>query len=125
MVAFPDSSQKDRMKHSDDGDYKDYIESDDSNPDALKFIEFKYILMIITILNFIISIVVEQYIIPYVKKCWMKSQIEKMKHKINTKEKEADLNMINEVKNYALVQNNKKNIKIKNQHQPKNTGFDE
>ena len=125
MVAFPDSSQKDMMKHADDGDYKDYIESDDDNPDALKFIEFKYILMIITILNFIISIVVEQYIIPYVKKCWMKSQIEKMKKKINTKEKEADLNMINEVKNYALVQNNKKNIKIKNQHQPKNTVFDE
>ena len=48
-----------------------------------------------------------------------------MKKKINTKEKEADLNMINEVKNYALVQNNKKNIKIKNQHQPKNTVFDE
>ena len=110
MIAFPDSSQHDMMRLRNPSDPKDdYTESDDENP---KFgIEFKYILIIITLINFIVSVVVEQFVIPCVKKCWMKSQIQGMEQTINNQEKEADLNMINEVKNYAAIHKTKKVIK--------------
>ena len=109
MIAFPDSSQVEMMRHSNKSDPEDnYNDSDKGNP---KFpIEFKYILMIITIINFIISIIVEQCVIPCIKKCWMKNQIKGIEKAINKKEKEVDLNMINEVKNYTIIHKAPKKI---------------
>jgi hypothetical protein len=97
------------MRHSNKSDPEDnYNDSDEGNP---KFpIEFKYILMIITIINFIISIIVEQCVIPCIKKCWMKNQIKGIEKAINKKEKEVDLNMINEVKNYTIIHKAPKKI---------------
>ena len=109
MIAFPDSSQVEMMRHSNKSDPEDnYNDSDVGNPQFP--IEFKYILMIITIINFIISIIVEQCVIPCIKKCWMKNQIKGIEKAINKKEKEVDLNMINEVKNYTIIHKAPKKI---------------
>ena len=124
MIAFPDSSQDDMIKHKNQSDPNDtYVESDESNPKFPIPIEFKYIIIIITLLNFVVSIVVEQCAIPCVKKCWMKYKIKGMENTINQKEKEVDLNMINEVKNYAAIyRTNKKLGKVAPKQQLK---FDE
>ena len=76
---------------------------------AKYYIQFKYYLMIIVVLNFIVSLIIEKVIIPKTNKCWRKRRMNSLKYRIdNNKEREENLNMINNVKNYIKEQKMKK-----------------
>ncbi len=73
------------------------------------YIQFKYYLMIMVVLNFIVSLIIEKVIIPKTNKCWRKRKMNSLKYRIeNNKEREENLNMINNVKNYIKEQKMKK-----------------
>ena len=80
---------------------------------AKLFLEYKYYLMAIIILNFLISLLIERIIVPKTNKCWRKRRMQSLKHRIeNDREHEADLNLINNVKNYIKEQKMKKIMEI-------------
>jgi len=66
---------------------------------------FKYYIMVIIVINFIVSLFIEKVIVPKCNKCWKRYRMKKLKKRLeNDHEKEADLNLINNVKNYIRQQ---------------------
>ena len=113
LIAFPDSHQN-LSYHKEFGEsFEDYNEDDSKNP-KWSF-EFKYYIMFLSIVNFILSIIIEYYFIPLIKRFWVQSKINNIKKKIENNSIDVNLNMINEVKNYDDV------IKRKNQQKMKKT----
>ena len=71
---------------------------------------YKYYIIAIIVLNLAIAYFTEAVIVPFFKKKWNDRQLRKMAKKISKAESEYNLNMINEVKNFAK-ENAKKNSK--------------
>ena len=70
---------------------------------------FKYYIMVIIVINFIISFFIEKVIVPKCYKLWKRYQMKKIRQKLEIdKDKEADLNLINNVKNYIREQKKSK-----------------
>jgi magnesium-transporting ATPase (P-type) len=66
---------------------------------------FKYYIMIIIVINFIVSLFIEKVIVPKFNKCWKRFKMKKIKRRLESDlQKEADLNLINNVKNYIRQQ---------------------
>ena len=67
--------------------------------------------MIIIVINFIVSLFIEKVIVPKFNKCWKRYKMKKIKRRLeNEQEKEADLNLINNVKNYIRQQKKAKKV---------------
>ena len=80
---------------------------------ALKYkyyMEFKYYVIIIILLNALVSLFIEKVVVQKVGKCWRKRRMKSLTKKVEDKDNEANLNMINTVKNYIK----EKQIKKKN-----------
>ena len=71
---------------------------------------YKYYIIAIIVLNLAIAYFTEAVIVPFFKKKWNDRQLRKMAKKISKAESEYNLNMINEVKNFAK-EREKKNSK--------------
>ena len=70
---------------------------------------FKYYIMVIIVINFIVSLFIEKVIVPKFNKCWKRFKMNKIKRRLESDlQKEADLNLINNVKNYIRQQKAKK-----------------
>ena len=70
---------------------------------------FKYYIMVIIVINFIVSLFIEKVIVPKFNKCWKRFKMKKIKRRLESDlQKEADLNLINNVKNYIRQQKAKK-----------------
>ena len=66
---------------------------------------FKYYIMVIIVINFIVSLFIEKVIVPKFNKCWKRFKMKKIKRRLESDlQKEADLNLINNVKNYIRQQ---------------------
>jgi len=66
---------------------------------------FKYYIMVIIVINFIVSLFIEKVIVPKCNKWWKRYRMKKIKRRLeNDQQKEADLNLINNVKNYIRQQ---------------------
>ena len=64
-------------------------------------IQFKFYIMFIIVLNFLVSLLIEKILVSKCNKWWRKKRMYYLQNKIeNDTENEADLNMINTVKNY-------------------------
>ena len=72
--------------------------------------EFKYYVIIIILLNALVSLFLEKVVVQKAGKCWRKRRMNSLSKKVEDKDNEANLNMINTVKNYIK----EKNIKKKN-----------
>ena len=111
LIAFPDSPQN-LSFHKEFGEiFEDYNEDDSKNP-KWNF-EFKYYIMFLSLVNFIVSIIIEYYFIPWIKSCYVKSKINNIKKKIENNQMDVNLSMINEVNNYDDI------IKRENQQKMK------
>ncbi len=96
IIPFPDDSF--------------YYEEEHTEPKY--HIQFKYYIMIIIILNFVISFLVEKILLSKLNKYWNNKRMNSLKKKVeNDIENEADLNMINSVQNYVKEQKLMKKIK--------------
>ena len=74
-------------------------------------LQFKYYVMIIIVLNFVISLFIEKVILPIAEKYWKKKRMKSLKNRVeNDKENEATLNMINKVQNYVNENKINKNL---------------
>ena len=72
---------------------------------------FKYYIMGIIVINFFVSFIIEKLIVPKFNKCWKRYRMKKIKRRIEEDhEKEADLNLINNVKNYIRQQKKTKKM---------------
>jgi magnesium-transporting ATPase (P-type) len=66
---------------------------------------FKYHIMVIIVVNFIVSLFIEKVVVPKCNKCWKRNKMKKIKRRLeNDYQREADLNLINNVKNYIRQQ---------------------
>ena len=66
---------------------------------------FKYIIMAIIIINAIVSFFIEKFVVPKCYKIWTRYKMKKLRKRLELdKDKEADLNLINKVKNYIREQ---------------------
>ena len=66
---------------------------------------FKYCIMIIIVINFIVSFFIEKFVVSKCYKIWKKYQMKRIRQNLEMdKDKEADLNLINNVKNYTREQ---------------------
>ena len=117
IIAFPDSSQNITFHKQFGEDYEDYSEDDSDNPKWM--FEFKYYIILISLINFVLAIIFEFYIIPFFNRWWTKNKIVKLKKEIEIKEIDADLNMINEVKNYIAIRKKKKELKLAKKNKKK------
>ncbi len=118
IIAFPDSSQNITYHKQYGEDYEDYNEDDSENPQWI--FEFKYYIIILSLINFILSIITEFYIIPFFNRWWTRNKILKIRKEIEMQEIDTDLNMINEVKNYISIRKKKKEQIIKKKNFKKN-----
>ena len=74
-------------------------------------VAFKYYIMVIIVINFIISFFIEKVVVPKCNKWWKRYKMKKIRRRLEEDyEKEADLNLINNVKNYILQQKTIKKI---------------
>ena len=117
IIAFPDSKQNITYHKQFGEDYEDYSEDDSDNPQWM--FEFKYYIILISLINFVLAIIFEFYIIPFFNRWWTKNKIVKLKKEIEIKEIDADLNMINEVKNYIAIRKKKKELKLAKKNKKK------
>ena len=70
---------------------------------------FKYFIMAIIIINSIVSFFIEKFVVTKFNKLWKRFRMKKLRKKLEEdKDKEADLNMINNVKNFIREQKKKK-----------------
>jgi magnesium-transporting ATPase (P-type) len=76
--------------------------------------EFKYYVIIIILLNALVSLFLEKVVVQKAGKCWRKRRMNSLKKRIEDKDHEANLNMINTVKNYIQEKKIKKKKKDKN-----------
>jgi cation-transporting ATPase 13A3/4/5 len=68
-------------------------------------IPFKYYIMMIIIINFIICLIIEKVIVPRCNRLWRKNRMRKLERQLELDvEKKSDLNLINTVKNYIREQ---------------------
>ena len=66
---------------------------------------FKYYIMVIIIINFIACLIIEKFIVPKCYKCWRRNKMKNLRRQLELEgENEADLNLINNVKNYIREQ---------------------
>lgn len=73
---------------------------------------FKYYIMAIIIINSIVSFFIEKFVVTKLNKLWKRFRMKKIRKKLEQdKDKEADLNLINNVKNFIREQKKKKNKK--------------
>ena len=95
-VPFPDSKlNKNYIKLSES-------EFDLSKKKLFKGFEFKYVVMIITLVNFIVAFVIEKYFVSWCIKKWKKKKIFEKEKEINeNRNVEYDLNLINDVKMFV------------------------
>ena len=66
-------------------------------------LEFKYYIMLIIVINFFFCLFIEKILIPKCNKCWRNRKMKRLQRKLELEQEsanEADLNLINEVKNY-------------------------
>ena len=111
FIAFPDSSQNISYHKQYGEDFQDYNEDDSGNPQWI--FEFKYYIIILSLINYTLSIIIEFYIIPIFNRWWTRNKILKIRKEIEIQEIDIDLNMINEVKNYISIRKKEKQEKIK------------
>ena len=91
-----------------DGYYLSIIDPDSKERHAIKF---KYIIMVLIIVNFIICLIIEKVIVPKCNRIWRRHKMNKLTKQLELDtDKIADLNLINTVKNYIREQ--KKNVKV-------------
>ena len=91
-----------------DGYYLSIIDPDSKERHAIKF---KYIIMVLIIVNFIICLIIEKVIVPKCNRIWRRHKMNKLTKQLELDtDKIADLNLINTVKNYIREQ--KKNAKV-------------
>jgi len=74
--------------------------------------EFKYYIIIIILLNAVVSLFLEKVVVQKAGKCWRKSRMNSLEKKIRDKDNEANLNMINTVKNYIKEKKIRKKEKV-------------
>ena len=82
---------------------------------AMKYkynMEFKYYIIIIILLNAVVSLFLEKVVVQKAGKCWRKSRMNSLEKKIRDKDNEANLNMINTVKNYIKEKKIRKKEKV-------------
>ena len=65
------------------------------------YISFKYYLMIYVFINFLICIFFEKVVSHYIIRKWLKNRLRQKQMKIQKEEIEPNLNLLNEIKNYA------------------------
>ena len=70
------------------------------------YIQFKFYVMIIIIINFLVSLFIERIIVAKATKCWNKMKMNSLKKSIlsNDKRNEENLYIINKVQNYIKEQ---------------------
>ena len=74
-------------------------------------VPFKYYIMILIVINFILCLIIEKVLVPKCNRIWRRHRMEKLKRQLDLDvDKNADLNLINTVKNYIREQ--RKTIKI-------------
>ena len=74
-------------------------------------VPFKYYIMILIVINFIACLIIEKVIVPKCNRIWRRHRMEKLRRQLDLDvNKNADLNLINTVKNYIREQ--RKTIKI-------------
>ena len=119
-VPFPDSKlNKNYINLSE-------IKFDLSKKKYFKGIEFKYVVMIITVLNFIVAFVVEKYFVSFCIKKWKKKKIFEKEKEINeNKNVEYDLNLINDVKMFVYDETIKNRNTIVQMKEIDKINFDE
>ena len=98
--------------YPDDPFFDEYDLTDEEKEENDKHsIPFKYYIMIIIVVNFIVCLVIEKVILPHCSRVWRNNKMKKLKEKLDSDvEKRSDLNLINDVKNYIREQ--RKNPKI-------------
>ena len=88
-----------------------YLEIVDPESKHRHKVPFKYYIMILIVINFIVCLIIEKIIVPKCNRMWRKRQMEKLSRQLDLDvDKKADLNLINTVKNYIREQ--RKTIKI-------------
>ena len=65
------------------------------------YISFEYYLMIYVFINFLICIFFEKIVSHYIIRKWLKNRLRQKQMKIQKEEIEPNLNLLNEIKNYA------------------------
>ena len=95
-----------------DDPFYDYIDSDEYREHKIKNnIPFKYIVMLLIVINFIVCLVIEKVIVPFCNKKWRKYKMNKLSRQLELDtDRKANLNMINTVKNYIREQKKAGNI---------------
>ena len=67
--------------------------------------QFKFIIMIIILCNFVVSLIIEKIILPKMNKYWKKMRMDSLRKRVESdKVNEADLNLINNIQNYVKEQ---------------------
>ena len=91
-----------------DDPFVDYYLLNDRQKNHHSF-PFKYLIMIIIIINSIVSFFIEKFVVSKCYKIWKKYQMKRIRQNLEMdKDKEADLNLINNVKNYIREQRKSK-----------------
>ena len=90
----------------------DYFYYKDKSIKPKYYIQFKFYVMIIIIINFLVSLFIEKIIVSKATKCWNKMKMNSLKNSINNdKRNEENLYIINKVQNYVKEQKMKKLLK--------------
>ena len=100
--------------YPDDPFYENYgvYELDEKKKNALRSFPFKYIIMVMIVVNFIVCLFIEKVIVPKCNKIWRKSRMKKLRRQLELDtDRKADLKLINTVKNYIREQK-KKTVKV-------------
>ena len=89
-----------------DDPFYDYIDDDEYENYKIKnTIPFKYCIMLLIIINFIVCLIIEKIILPICNKKWRKFRMTKLTRQLELDtDRKADLHMINTVKNYIREQ---------------------
>ena len=67
--------------------------------------QFKFYVMIIILVNFIVCLIIEKILLPKMNKYWNKMRMDSLKKRVeNDRVHEADLNLINNIQNYVKQQ---------------------
>ena len=99
--------------YPDDPFYENYgvYELDEEQKKSLHSIPFKYFIMVLIVINFVVCLFLEKVIVPKCNKIWRKYKMNKLRRQLELDtDKKSDLKLINTVKNYIREQN-KKNAK--------------
>ena len=82
-----------------------FYELEEKALNSMKSIPFKYWVMILIVANFIMCLFIEKVIVPKCNKVWKRHRMKKLRQKLELDyDKEANLKLINNVKNYIKEQ---------------------